>query len=391
MKPETERALKGIGVVAGVLGVAFLASKVQAKPCTPGDPDCIGYDLYRCSLEGVWVLEEANSPTCGWEPGDAEFTVTGLVIEPTEVYVGEKVFVSVTVTNVGGEAGTKTVVAEGIGSADVTLAPGDSAPVTFEIVTKQAGTYPISVSGLSGSFTVYALPECTEGEAKCIGYGLYQCVGGEWILIEENSTECGYTPPEPPSGPVFEVEHRWPDTAKEYSHIYFHFLVTNIGDTGGKTALTLRAADGTTEDSRQIYLRPGQSWDVQLRSTGRTIGTHTFTVDEWNVTTMRMSSFSVIIEILPRFGAIEGRLYDATTGKGVDYYTWYWCVHAVYISEDYPDEWSVCGGGGFGHHTCYRGEYELTATAEGYYSETKIVTVVVGETTHVDFHLVPIE
>ena len=41
-----------------------------------------------------------------------EFAVTNLVIEPSEVYIGEQVSISVTVTNVGAVAGSYEVVCE---------------------------------------------------------------------------------------------------------------------------------------------------------------------------------------------------------------------------------------------------------------------------------------
>lgn len=33
-------------------------------------------------------------------------------------------------------------------------------------------------------------PECSEGEQKCIGNDLYECQGGTWVLIEQNSSVC---------------------------------------------------------------------------------------------------------------------------------------------------------------------------------------------------------
>jgi len=42
----------------------------------------------------------------------ADFTVSDLIIEPTEVYVGETVSISVVVTNVGGKAGSYEVTCE---------------------------------------------------------------------------------------------------------------------------------------------------------------------------------------------------------------------------------------------------------------------------------------
>ncbi|MBA7555690.1 hypothetical protein ES705_48370 [subsurface metagenome] len=42
----------------------------------------------------------------------AEFEVTDLVIEPTEVYLGETVSISVRITNVGNLAGSYEIVCE---------------------------------------------------------------------------------------------------------------------------------------------------------------------------------------------------------------------------------------------------------------------------------------
>lgn len=43
---------------------------------------------------------------------EAEFEVTNLVIEPAEIYIGEAVSIAVTVTNVGGLAGSHEVTCE---------------------------------------------------------------------------------------------------------------------------------------------------------------------------------------------------------------------------------------------------------------------------------------
>ena len=44
-------------------------------------------------------------------------------------------------------------------------------------------------------------PECEEGDTKCIGYDLYKCIEGKWVLVERNSVSCGYKPPGPPTPP----------------------------------------------------------------------------------------------------------------------------------------------------------------------------------------------
>ncbi|MHC1589320.1 MAG: hypothetical protein ACXQS1_05855 [Methermicoccaceae archaeon] len=43
--------------------------------------------------------------------------------------------------------------------------------------------------------------ECEEGETQCVGYDLYECLNGQWALVERNSEECGYVPPPPPTAP----------------------------------------------------------------------------------------------------------------------------------------------------------------------------------------------
>jgi len=47
---------------------------------------------------------------------------------------------------------------------------------------------------------------CREGDVKCEGYDLYECVDGRWQLREENSRACGYVPPTPPRpAPAFPI------------------------------------------------------------------------------------------------------------------------------------------------------------------------------------------
>lgn len=31
---------------------------------------------------------------------------------------------------------------------------------------------------------------CTEGDTKCIGSDLYECINGQWQIVEEASPEC---------------------------------------------------------------------------------------------------------------------------------------------------------------------------------------------------------
>jgi len=98
----------------------------------------------------IAVMKRAPPPL---PPGDVQ--VTDLVIEPTDVYVGDLVTISVLVTNIGTTSGTKTEVLSGIDGTQaksITLAPGQSERVTFTCTTATPKTYWVNVDGLSGSF-----------------------------------------------------------------------------------------------------------------------------------------------------------------------------------------------------------------------------------------------
>jgi len=87
-----------------------------------------------------------------------EFTVANLVVSPEEISPGEDVTISVLATNTGGSTGSVSVVLRVEGevedTVDATLAPGASDTITFSATRDEAGTYGVTVNGLSGSFTV---------------------------------------------------------------------------------------------------------------------------------------------------------------------------------------------------------------------------------------------
>ena len=88
----------------------------------------------------------------------AHFVANGLNIMPAEVKVGESVTISLNVANDGEETGTYIVElkinGQVIDSQVVTLAGGQSEPVSFTLTETEPGQYDATISGLSGSFTV---------------------------------------------------------------------------------------------------------------------------------------------------------------------------------------------------------------------------------------------
>lgn len=92
----------------------------------------------------------------------ADIGVESLVIEPTEVALGEKVTSSVVATNYGTAIGSKTItctIGETVLERTVTLNPGESRIVPFEVTPTETGTYYVSVDGLTGSFKAAGMAE----------------------------------------------------------------------------------------------------------------------------------------------------------------------------------------------------------------------------------------
>jgi len=92
-------------------------------------------------------------------PG-AVFRVSDLAISPGEVNPGQPVTISCLVTNRGSLAGDYTVKMGGdfVAQQTVSLAPGESKTVSFEVTPAVAKTYQVSVDGLYGSFVATTVP-----------------------------------------------------------------------------------------------------------------------------------------------------------------------------------------------------------------------------------------
>lgn len=95
-----------------------------------------------------------------YTPPVAEFKVSDLVISPPEVNPGQIVTISCTVINIGAEAGDHTVKMGGdfVAEQSVTLQPGESKVVSFDVTPAVAKTYSVSVDGLTGTFKATKKP-----------------------------------------------------------------------------------------------------------------------------------------------------------------------------------------------------------------------------------------
>ena len=174
----------------------------------------------------------------------AAFTVSHLSVSPGEVYIGERVTISVLVTNIGGEDGSYEVTLKlnGVVEAtrEVTVNPGLSKEVTFTTTRDIAGTYLVDVDGLTGSFTVK----------------------------------------EKPAPAAFSVTNLsiQPTQVQPKGVVTITVLVSNTGGTEGSYTVVLNIND-IKEAEKSVALGAGKSEEASFSVTRKEPGTYGVTVD----------------------------------------------------------------------------------------------------------------
>lgn len=79
----------------------------------PGESKVVGFTFTPTIAKGYGVSVDGLTGSFVALPiPEAEFVVSNLVINPTQVYIGEQVFISCVVTNVGTATGNYEVVCE---------------------------------------------------------------------------------------------------------------------------------------------------------------------------------------------------------------------------------------------------------------------------------------
>jgi len=99
-------------------------------------------------------------------PRPATFALGSLSISPTEAIVGDKVNISIPVTNAGGQSGTYDVALKIDGVTEdartVTLEPGATEQVSFIVSRDSSVTYSVAVNDITGSLLVKEKPAVVE-------------------------------------------------------------------------------------------------------------------------------------------------------------------------------------------------------------------------------------
>jgi hypothetical protein len=116
----------------------------------------------------------------------AEFTISDLVISPTEAEISEDLTVTVNVKNIGELEDTKTVTLKFDGveveSKNIALAGGVTETVSFTAVKDTAGTYNIEVEGLTTTLTVLQ-PLLSDG-TQYAAHNFEIAMPADWIAFE---------------------------------------------------------------------------------------------------------------------------------------------------------------------------------------------------------------
>ena len=138
--------------IVGDITLQAAAPPPPELECRPGETVCKGFDLYRCTDEGVWVVSP-YAPSCGYVPP--------LPPEP-----------------------------------DIPLPPTPPPPEPLPPLPIDEGPLPVEPTPSNGG-SYWEEPEgnlqiCYEGQMACDGYDLYICKDGVMAIAEQNSLTCGY-------------------------------------------------------------------------------------------------------------------------------------------------------------------------------------------------------
>jgi hypothetical protein len=116
--------------------------------------------LFSAVTGAYFYLQNQGLVAVGVKP--AEFTLSNLTVDPSEIYPGEAILISVNITNVGEIEGNQTLNLEindvVKDTANVTLEGGASEIIDFTYIETVVGDYSVKVGDLVGVFNVKPAP-----------------------------------------------------------------------------------------------------------------------------------------------------------------------------------------------------------------------------------------
>ena len=181
----------------------------------------------------------------------ASFEITGITVNPDEVYPYEIVTVSVTITNTGGLAGSYNVILKindlELQTRRVTLGVGKSEIISFKVTPNTAGEATVDVNGLSGKFKVNKpVPKGRVAEV------LVSPAPASFIISDLSIT---------------------PDEVMRFEKVTIAALVSNTGGTKGSYTIILKI-DDKEEARKRVILDAGKNEKVSFSITNDITGSH---------------------------------------------------------------------------------------------------------------------
>ena len=261
----------------------------------------------------------------------AIFIASELSITPAEVPVGEEVTISTLISNTGDLTGSHNVILRidkvTTASKEVTLEAGANEKISFTVVKRAAGTYTVTIDGLSGAFVVKGpttfafsklsiIPkEAAIGEEVTISAlvtntgnftGSYKATlmidnaiaASEEVTLEADANEeisftvvkrsaRTYTVTIDGLSGTFSVKRPdftfsklsiTPEEAAIGEEVTISALVTNTGSFRGIDRVTLMI-DGAAVARKEVALEAGANEEISFTVVKRTVGIHTVTID----------------------------------------------------------------------------------------------------------------
>ncbi|GAG14648.1 unnamed protein product, partial [marine sediment metagenome] len=118
---------------------------------------------YTFEVDGLTGSFTVETPEPEPEPPrPAEFVISDLTLDPSEIEPGETVQISAKIANIGETTGTHTIELKIDGNTfeteTVTLPGGSEQRLAYTISSEEEGTHTVNIDGLSESFTVTEEP-----------------------------------------------------------------------------------------------------------------------------------------------------------------------------------------------------------------------------------------
>lgn len=178
--------------------VAVWSILPENSDVTRGDYAERGYPIPDESIGLIKdVYLQAQVPNAGeaaiFQEGEASFVLEEVQLTPGSLSEGETVTITGRCTNTGTMEGSKTITLnvddELVDEKTVTLSPGESTTISFELTAAGEGTHTVNIDGYTGSYTVNKvsiMDQIPGFSYQSLSVGLFICFLAIWLSRARN-------------------------------------------------------------------------------------------------------------------------------------------------------------------------------------------------------------